>query len=352
MNRTLSLLVACPGLAVLADVTLSTRYEPERSFRSETEASFQLETTAFEVRMDGQPMGARGGGGGAVEEVRTVVQVDRVLEVADGVPSRLTRHFETLSLEGSMEFGDDGRDFERAGALQGRVLELTRDEEGAVAVEVIEGDPPDESAVLEELKLELASDGLLPDEAVAIGDTWELSDESLDELLALLSSDSLFPAPEREEDEGEGRRGRGRGGRRRGARESGLGFLRSAEWQGQAELVATGEEHEGETCAVIDLKITAAGELAEPEETDRERGPGPRSFRFGAALAGSLIEGSFEVALEGKLFVSTDRGRPVHLSLEGDVSTERTSERERGGRQISMYRAQSGRIELQTRVTE
>ena len=105
----------------------------------------------------------------------------------------------------------------------------------------------------------------------------------------------------------------------------GRGGMYLMEDLGTATLAEESGEWEGRTCAIVDLEIEASGELPEPEFGGR----GGRGFSFEPASS-TVVENTFSVKLEGHLYFSVEDGMPLGLELEGTMTNERTTSRERG----------------------
>ena len=151
---------------------LSTDYATEGTLRIERETTVFLETIDFAMERNGEPIESRGGfGGGDVELMRTVVQLDRVVAHEDGVPTEVERTFESVS--GEDVYAGEGRSLDAP--LDGVTLALALDDDGEVVAEATEGSVGAEQ--LEGHELTLALDALLPDEEVTPGDSWEVPAE-------------------------------------------------------------------------------------------------------------------------------------------------------------------------------
>src|SRR5258706_3378802 len=103
-------------------------------------------------------------------------------------------------------------------------------------------------------------------------------------------------------------------------------LMQMAEWKGKAKLVSTDKDVDGKTCAVIELKLGAAGDLAEPEVGGGRRGDRSFELAFGAIPA---ARNSYEISLEGKLVFAIKEKRPVSLELEGTAKMEMQRESKR-----------------------
>ncbi|MCA8980953.1 MAG: hypothetical protein KDC14_13075, partial [Planctomycetes bacterium] len=141
-------------------VELKTAYSEGAALRIETEATFKIETVDMTITVDGEEREGFGAGASSAD-TRRIVQVDRVVALADGAPVKLVRSFEEISGTGSMSFGDQEQEIEFECPLSETVLELTLDD-GEVTAEVSVGGSVD-SELLDGHHLELALAALLPD---------------------------------------------------------------------------------------------------------------------------------------------------------------------------------------------
>lgn len=340
------------SLTISAGPQLSTQYAKDRPLRIEVETSFSLETTDFSVERDGEPVDIPDRGGMSTSEERRVVQIDRVVEQSDARPSRVRRTFEEIAATTMMAFGEEERESERDCPLAGVTLEIALDENDDKSVEVVEGESPDDEALLEGHGLELALDALLPSEEMEIDDSWELDADAIRHALGLDMTRALFPTPAREDAEGGGEGGRRRRGAGFGRGGSGR-LLQQAEWEGTAKLVSLSEKHEDMTCARIVLEISASGELPEAEpggggRRQRALAPDPPS----SSSPGSALENSFEIELEGELLFALEGRRPVHMEIEGSISMESRRERSRGDVQMVISTSQEGSFSQVVSISE
>jgi len=327
-------LVALTALLLPLGAELSTDYTAKRTLRVETDTEFSMETTEFFVEMDGEQQPGRGGGGMSSEESRSVVTLDTVMASEDGAPTMVRRVFDSIESSGTMMFGENEREIEHETPLVGLTLEITEEN-----VKVVDGDEPDDEAVLEGHLMGLALDAFLPEDEIEVGDSWSIDG---DQLLSAFSMDleaALFVRPERGGEGGRGERGGRRGGRGRRGGGSPSALFREGKWTATATLESLDEEHESGTCAKISLEMACTGELPEPE-----RGGGGRRERSVTMGASSMrpVENSFEVKLEGALYFLIKEQMPVLLEIEGTLATERTIERSTERGDFFMYNAQEG----------
>lgn len=333
--------IVIPSLILLplASGELSTDYAADRSLRIEIETEFSMETTDSVIEVNGEEREGRGGG--SSEETRKIVMIDKVLEHADGAPTKVQRVFETIEADGMRLMGDSEREITRETPLNGLTLVIT--DEGA---EVVDGTEPEDEKVLEGHRMTLALDALLPAESVEVDDHWKLDGEKVVRALGMDLDAAFFAPPQRPE--GEGRRGgEGGGGRRRGGFGRGgggsvAGMFTQGEWDAKATLVSLTEEHADGTCALVKLELSCTGSMPEPERggrRDREEAVGAPSVTVPA------LENSFTIKLEGEFTFHVAERRPVSLSLEGTLSTERTMERSSERGDFYMYNAQQGKFE-------
>jgi len=336
---------AAIALALCAGETISTDYTRGEKLRIEVESTFSM-TTERQMERDGEPVESRFGGSGPTVDSRKIVMVDQALENEAGRPTKVRREFEELGGTMTMSRGDEERELEWTCPLDGVTLELALDD-GEVVAEVVDGDEPDDDAVLEGHHLTLALDALLPEDEVEPGDDWEIDGEALVRALGLDIESKLFLPPQFEEsaDRGEGRGGRGqrRGGPRGG--DAGLRALfESGDWDGKATLKEGNEEIEGVACHVIAIEAECKGELPE-----REFGGGRGGGGLAVGTTAPIPENSFEVELEGTLYFSVADGRPVSFELEGTISSESYREMDRG--EVTMTISTTGEGKLEYNVT-
>ena len=325
---------AAIGLALCAGETISTDYTHGKALRIEVESTYSMETERSMER-DGEPVESRRGGGGPTVDTRTIVMIDEVLEHEDDRPTKVRREFEELGGTMTMTRRDEEIENERECPLEGVTLEMQL-EDGDVVTEVVDGDEPDDDALLEGHYLTLSLDALLPEDDVDPGDDWDIEGEALLRALCIDVEPQLFPRPERPEREEGGERGRGRG-QRGGSRGGGGGlraFFENGDWDGKATLGDDTEEHGDVVCHVITIEAECSGELPEQERGDRGGGRGGGGMAAPTTLP--IPENSFEVELEGTLYFSVADQRPVYFEIEGTVSTESLREMERGDSTFSI----------------
>jgi hypothetical protein len=340
MQRTVLSAVA---LVLVTGQALQTDYTQERSLRIEIETSISMETTNFTAERDGEPMDIGGGGGaGSKEETRSVV-IDTVLAHTDGAPTHVRRVFEDLSSKSERTFRDESNESESDCPLSGVTVEISIDEDGETAVEVVDGDEPDDEAGLQKHRATLALDALLPVDGAGVADSWDVDAAAIRRALGIDVRRSLYPRPQREEGERE-EGGRGRGRRGSSNRGGGTGALFGlAEWEGEATLASDDDEYQGE-------KFTAGGDMPEPE-----RGEGARGGRRGrmpvetltlaSALSRAPQESEYEIEIEGRVYYSTEEGRPLGAEFEGTLAIDQRTERSRGDSTMTMNITREGTYE-------
>jgi hypothetical protein len=328
------LLVALPG-----GVTLSTQYKPDHALRIDVESTLKMESTV-EMLRDGQAS-ERGGGGMSWETLRKEVHVDKVVEAKDGKPTKVHRSFEKVSGKTSSSRGG-ASDLESP--LDGVTLEIKRGGD-KVEVSAVEGKTPD-AKCLEGHRPEIFLDGLLPEGDVKVDSSWDLEGEAIKRALRLDVVQALYPPAEREEQGGQEGGGRGRGGRMGGG--AGAEFLQHADWKGKGKLISTDKDVDGKTCAVVELKIEASGDLPEPDIGGRRGG---RSYdpETGAV---SATKSTYEITLEGKLVFAIKEQRPVSLELEGTAKTDTSRESTRDEHTFKVHAATEGQLTFKVGVSE
>lgn len=339
-------LFAVPVTLAVGGLSLHTKYEKELARRVEIEMSLSMDTE-MKMERDGQPVEGRGGMGSMSSDVEyKEVHVDKYVETGDGKPVKVKRSFEELGGSRSMSFGDEERSSEVETPLAGLTV-LLSGEEGDVTAEVVDGKQPEDEKAFEKQKLALFLDGVLPAKDVEDGATWDLTKEQVLSVLRLDTHRGLYPPPQREGEEGGGEGGGRRGGGRMGGGVGDLRLLLDADWKGKAKLADADEEIDGLRCAVIELELTASGELPMPEM----RGGGRRERMF--APAPGALGNSYEIELEGKLTFDLAAKRPHSLEIEGEVSNTMDMEREgREGGTVKIHTERSGKFKLSVKVTD
>ena len=336
-----ALLVALPGGA-----SLKTEYKTERALRVEVETDMKLETTTMDIEVDGERQDGHGGGASSHMR-RKEIHVDRVVEMKDGEPTKVRRAFESVGGKTERVFGDNSSDSDIESPLEGVTLEIVRSD-GKVESAAIEGGSPGGKA-LEGHRPDNFLDALLPEGDVKAEQTWELDTDAVRRALRLDVAGALYPPPQR--GEGGGEEGGGGGGRRRGMRGMGgadAGLLARAEWKGTAKLLSLDHDVDGTPCAEIELKLSASGDLPEPE---RGGGRGERAFSPDAILLPAATS-TYQIDLEGKFHFAVKDHRPVSLDLEGTAKVERENEMKRNDSTMHIHVVQEGSVTYQVKVAE
>lgn len=314
-----ALLLALPAAALgLADSR--TQHQAGQTFRTSVRLDLATETVEFEFLRDGEPEEGPGMGLSPSSQELAFTCVDRLLEAQAGQPLALERRYGDLALVNRFVRRDEEQSLEATSPFEGVVLELRQGEDGGVAVEVKEGTAP-AAERLAGFELARCLDRLLDGGSAGPGTTWQLSAEHIRPLLQDSEQRRLFEFPAQQSAEGSGRGGRG------GRGQQGRSPIHAeAEWTGTASWGESSVELEGQELAVIELELTASGDLPEGG------GFGGRGPRGGQALEPAALAdtNTYDYRLEGRLLYSLEQARPVALELSGDLETysERSMERE------------------------
>ena len=182
-------------VALLAlGVKLDTAYTTEAALQVEVSFKQSSETT-MSMERDGEPVEGMGGGSMSSEMEVSETYVDRYLEVAEGKPAKVRRHWTDVSGKTSMSMGDNSNERELESPFKGLVVEI--DAEGEATV--VEGTEPEGEEALKGHKLLLCLDALLPAKEVAVDDTWDLEKDAIVEALHQDMLAKLNPPPARQE---------------------------------------------------------------------------------------------------------------------------------------------------------
>lgn len=266
--------------------------------------------------------------------------VDRFLEVADGKPLKVRRHWTDVSGTSSMNMGDNASEREIESPFKGLVVEI--DAEGEATV--IEGSEPEGEDALKGHKLVLCLDALLPGKEVAVDDTWDLEKDAIVEALHQEVLSKLTPPPARTEGaEGRGQRGGGGRGGMRGGRSGRGGRLREFDWTGQAKVLSVDEDVDGVACTVVELKLEASG--------SREL-PAMGRPRDGVLALPFENTQTYSCELEGKLHWDNKERRPLKLELKGTASAESVREMSREESTMRMETTEEMQFEYSVVVSE
>lgn len=320
---------------------LETHYAEGSALRFETRTSLDMETTKFEMTRDGEPVESPGGGGSSSTYERKLAWVDKTKAVEDGKPTKVERTFEELVQHRVTRFGDTERESDGESPFEDVTLEIDAAKDGKATAKVLSGKDPG-AKLLEAFLPELPLDSFLPGGEKEKDAKWDLDKDQIRQALLIHMDPVLFP-PKEEESAGGGGGGGGRGGMR-GGRGNTARLLDTAEWTGKAKFIAV-EEHDGVSCAVIEVKLEAEGELPEPE---------PRNRRGGDAFdpTGEFValKSTYEIKAEGKLYFAIEAKRPVALDLDGTVRTDSDTERKFQDQTVHMVSAQEGKLEIRCSV--
>lgn len=340
----------CVVLASLAGSPLHTEYKKDRAFRVQHHAHSTLQTTELEVELDGEPQELPAGQRPKSESFQDWTYTDRVLASADGKPTKVRRHFSSLTAKTTSSRNGEDREEETPSPFEDVTMDLTRDGDD-VKVEVVEGKKPEHDGALTGHVLELPLDVLLPHEAVEKGTTWEIDDDAVHHALGLALQKCYFPRPAADEAPSESGEGRGRRGRMgQMSRSMGRSLDSRMEWSGTAEVASMREDLDGVECVKIQLNLHAQGAFPE-SASDGGGGRGGRVYSTELAST-AVVENSYEAELEGALYFATESNRPVRLELTGKVTLETNRETTRGERTMKMHSKSAGELELRVDVLE
>jgi hypothetical protein len=308
----------------------------------EVATELKIETTTMEIERDGERVD--GPGGGSSHTLRKETHLDQVLAVEDGMPTKVRRTFESIGGRSEVSFGENSRENEIESPLDGVTIEIV-ESDGDFHSSAVEGGSPSSTA-LEGHRTDLFLDAFLPAKDVKAGESWDLDADVVRRGLRIDLNAALFPPPERAE--GGGGEGGGRRGGRRGAGGADAGLLSRAEWKGTAKLLSMDHDFDGTVCAEIEIKLSASGDLPEPERRPRD---GDRVFEPESTMLPAATT-TYQIGLEGKFHFAVKARRPVSLDLEGTAKIERESEMTRGESTMRFHSIQEGSVTYKVAVSE
>ncbi|MEM7311138.1 MAG: hypothetical protein AAF682_30990 [Planctomycetota bacterium] len=282
-------------LAAPSGERLLPRYRTDVEYRHEELRRYRMEPRGHTMTLNGRELPPE-----EAERIRfefpghrmTRLQrtTTRYTEANDGVPLVARRTFDALE---QRRTAGEGPEEELEGALAGETITLRAGGDGEVVAE-LEGGGEVDASLLERHRLELPNARYLPDEAVDLGDSWELGEEALGAILAL----GQRQGPKLFENEG-----------------GGFGDVvdRHAELEGEVTFEAI-EERDGLRCAVLVVELALEVDDAEVGQP----GPGGPATRMSVELEGSE-----------RIWLALDAGHPV--AAVGDVEGTTTMETELSG---------------------
>lgn len=334
MSNFPSLLPVCLlslGLTLVAPqdeaISIATTYVEGQVLETHSVIEFTSERTAFSMVRDGEEVDMGDRMGGPTTLTRTTTVTDEYLTVKDGKLTSVRRTFDTLEGDSVRSIGGEETASTLNGPLEGVTLELTRDEDGEVVTEVVDGDEPDDEALLEGHGLALGLDALLPAGEIEVDTKWDFDGAVLMSVLGLNLESQLFP-PQPQAERGEGGERGGRGGRGdRGGNQNLAKLLLDAEWEGEAVLTDELADVEGLACRVIEFSAEGEADIEDPPAREPRGDRGGDAFGLVTPVA---LGGTGTLEISGKLFISIDAGRPV--SLEAECTATAETETTRSGR--------------------
>jgi len=190
---------------------------------------------------------------------RLIDMTDHYVDVEGGRVRKLTRHFDQLQVV----LGGDGLSTESVevepGPLEGQTLELRLGESGQTEVDADSSEVKQLGAL--DFGLDLGFEGLLPETAVAPGDSWELDGKALASALQLRAGAALYP-PQLKAAADENGKAVGRGIGRN---------LKLAKWELEGTLADESELLDERECLRIDLAGTGLFDLPALDSPKRSR---------------------------------------------------------------------------------
>lgn len=274
---------------------LSVRYEEGARVVVEAEEHYTTETSSVSVSINGEELPEEaveqmGIDQETEESVETTRTTTELTSVEDGRLVGARRTFDVL--EKVETKGDEETELESP--LVGLTLLLTEVEEDVVEAELEDDDADLDDVHLEKHRLDYPAEAYLPEDAVDVGDSWDLDEERIHRLLKLGGPTLYEPDPLDEAFE--------------------EAILENAE----AEATVTyerNEERDGVLCAVLVVEVELTSDATGLDETF-----------FGEQFAESGVDGSLSLSMEGTetLWLAIEGAHPVasELTLSGEMELE------------------------------
>ncbi len=189
MNTTKRLILGLPLLSLpLFAFTWSgddVTFEPGEGLTVSKELSF--ETTFYlddlTMSVDGQEMPAEAMGGAMEEGIlvnATIGVTDEYVKIAEGRALTLLRTFDELTLEAGPE--SEAENVDEFSELEDATVQFQWDEDEGEYITSYHGDEEGDEELLENLDIDMDLLALLPDDEVAVDDTWEIKGEGLESI--------------------------------------------------------------------------------------------------------------------------------------------------------------------------
>lgn len=300
----------------------------------------EMELEDAEVLMGGQPAPI-GEAEMAMESTLSITVSDTYGPMADGQLEKLSRTFDSIGHETEMDMTmgmAQEMAVEGTSPLEGKTVEFVWNEKDGeyeiTFAEGEEGEPED----LEGLDIEMDLTGLLPDEDISVGESYEIDTMALAQII----SPGGDPAFEMEVDGSAG------GGPVPGADPGQMGDF-SAFFQDTLEGDASGKlveirDADGVKVAVIELEFDVTGSadltemVAESMQNNDELPPG-------VSMDVDRMEMAMTYEAKGELLWNLDAGHVHSLEIEGDATTEMDMGMTINGEmEISMDMAMAGKV--------
>lgn len=268
----------------------------ERTFQAHAEYTIE-----FGMRIDGEDLEPSEQPDYTSEWTETIAVTDEILGVEDGRPTDLKRTFDDLSQESTDTVGDDEVERSLSSDLEGETVRFTWDDDDEeYHVELVDEDSDLDPDVLQWLSEDMDLLGVLPDDEVEVGDSWEI-DESV--YLPLMWPSGLVGFHAEDEDAPDA-----------DDNERNQQTIDNLEAEGTATFEEVREDEDGRRLAVLSIELSITTSTSRTRE---DEGPEGESVEV-------TVDEEIERELEGEILWDLDAGHLHSVSLEGDSTWVQT----------------------------
>ena len=280
--------------------TIGFQLEEENAFLRTFESVAESQLDRISYAIDGEVVNETDDVDFTVESLERVIVRDEIIEVEDGRPTDFRRTFVELIQESTQTIGEDDVELESGSDLEGVTIRfLWDDDDEAFYAELDDDDDDVDEDTLEWLRADMDLFGMLPDDDVEEGDSWEIDASAY---LPLMWPGGLVDYFENEAegyDEFEQAMNRA--------------VIENLEGEGTVTFEETRDE-DGTRVAVLSVELAVESSV----ELEREEEEG----------GDVTIELEIERDIEGEVLWDLDNGHLYSAHFEADSEWDRTESRD------------------------